>query len=136
MELSVGSYYSVSVVRLINSGAIVELEDGSTQLIHISNISNKYVSNISDFVSVGNTYSALAINGKVKPIELSLAHLDLGPKPVRDNVRGDKRRPAVKHTTYKPSLDEMIAKSEGSYEDKFGKRRVSGGEGRRPRRRR
>lgn len=79
MDLVPGSNYDVKVFKIIKSGVLVQLKDESTELIHISNISSKFVGNIADFVTVGETYKARAQVGKIKDVELSLKHLDLGP---------------------------------------------------------
>lgn len=80
MNLAVGQSYKVKVVKFTQAGAIVELEDKSTQFIHISQISDKFVHSIGNFLTIGNTYDAVAIEGKARPVELSLRHLHLNPK--------------------------------------------------------
>ena len=66
MVLEKDKYYLVKVVKLIKSGAIVELDDGSTQLVHVSQIASKYVSDPSKFVEEGVFYSAKCVVGKSK----------------------------------------------------------------------
>lgn len=80
MELVLGNHYTVKVLRTIPAGAIVELDDQTTALIHISNISEKFVRDPINFVDVDGVYDAEAIEGKAHPIELSLKHLKLRPK--------------------------------------------------------
>lgn len=111
MELVVGDRYDITVVNIVKSGAIVELKDGSTELIHISNLSNKYVQDISEFVQIGDMYTAIAIPGRSRDIELSLK-TDVVENPVR-------QRQAPK-----PSLDEMISKANAAYEDKMFRRSI------------
>lgn len=127
MDLKVGQAYDVTVVKILGFGAIVALEDGSTELIHISNISDRYVVDVSDFVQVDHTYSALCVEGKVKPAELSLKHLSLkSNRPDSAECANPKsKRPAVhKSSKVAPkaatSLDDMIAASSREYEDKYG----------------
>lgn len=79
MNIEVDSIYPVTVTKIIKAGAVVQFEDGDTNLIHISNISDRFVSNVELFVQVGKTYDAMAIEGKVRPVELSLKHLRLQP---------------------------------------------------------
>lgn len=71
MKLSVGQTYEVEVVKVLSYGAIVKMEDGTTQLLHISNISTKFVRDVNDFVKVGEKIKVDCIAGKVKPEELS-----------------------------------------------------------------
>lgn len=80
MYFEVGKQYKVKVVKFVSSGIIVELQDKTTALIHISQISNEFVESAKDFVAVGTTYDATAITGKSKPVELTLRPLSLKKK--------------------------------------------------------
>lgn len=72
MKLTVGETYEVEVVKILKYGAIVKMSDGSTQLLHISNISEKFVRDVHDFVKEGEKIKVNCIEGKVKPEELSI----------------------------------------------------------------
>lgn len=81
MELTVGSNYGVTVKRILDKvGIIVEMEDKSTELIHISNIAPCYVADINHFVSVGDEYVARCEEGKDRPVQLTLKHLQLASR--------------------------------------------------------
>ena len=77
MSLELGRTYTVTAEKIISHGVIVRLEDGTTELIHVSNISSDFVKNIQDYVTVGDQYEACCIESQVKPAELSLKHLNL-----------------------------------------------------------
>ena len=79
MNLSEGQKYKAKVVRIIRKGAILQLEDNTTELVHLSNISNCFVSDVRQFLRPGDQVEALGIEGKARPVELSLRHLDLKP---------------------------------------------------------
>lgn len=81
MQLKVGETYEVEVVKVLSYGAIVKMEDGSTQLLHISNISEKFVRDVNDFVKVGEKIKVDCIEGKVKPEELSIKQYTKGFDP-------------------------------------------------------
>lgn len=122
MELEVGKNYNVKVVKIIKVGAIVELEDQSTELIHLSNISNQFVDDVSNFVIVGSTYIATCQKGKAKPIELTLRPLDL--KRLDSNTAEKSESLNItcgqdeEHEIEKPnSLDDMIANMNAVYQD-------------------
>ena len=72
MKLTVGETYEVEVIKILKYGAIVKMSDGSTQLLHISNISEKFVRDVNDFLKVGDRIKVDCIEGKVKPEELSI----------------------------------------------------------------
>lgn len=115
MVLEKDKYYLVKVVKLIKSGAIVELDDGSTELVHVSQIASKYVSDPSKFVEEGVFYSARCVEGKSKDdsgLCLSFKYLNMGPKFTVDN------KEPYKHVE-KTSLDDMIEKANRTYNDKF-----------------
>lgn len=129
MELKIGQSYDVNVVKILGFGAIVALDDGSTELIHISNISNEYIADISDFIDLDHTYSAMCIQGKTKPAELSLKHLSLVSK--RSDVKGARQERKNDNHKYSSgtrsqlrpthkSLDDMISHTNDVLEDKLG----------------
>ena len=80
MDIIVGDRYCVKVVAVKERFAVVEFEDHSTSIIHISKIANCFVKDINDFVAVGDELTAEAVESDEKPFELSLKHLNLKPK--------------------------------------------------------
>ena len=118
MVLEKDNYYLVQVVKLIKSGAIVELDDGSTQLVHVSQIASKYVSDPSKFLEEGVYYSAKCIEGQSKDgsgLCLSFKYLNMGPKFLAET----KEQHVNTTDGRKPSLDEMIESANRTYNDKF-----------------
>lgn len=77
MELRLGAYYAVKIIKLTSSGAVVEMSDGTTEMIHISNISEDYVKRCSDYVTVGDILIANCVKGNSRPLQLSLKLLNL-----------------------------------------------------------
>ena len=55
MSIEVGAKVSGKVSGITNFGAFVDLADHQTGLVHISQISNNYVKDIHDVLSVGDT---------------------------------------------------------------------------------
>ena len=80
MDIIVGDRYHVKVVAVKERFVVVEFEDSSTSIIHISKIANCFVKDINDFVAVGDELIAEAVESDEKPFELSLKHLNLKPK--------------------------------------------------------
>lgn len=54
-EVEVGKIYTGTVKRIEKFGAFVEIIKGTDGLVHVSELSNGYVKNVSDEVSVGDT---------------------------------------------------------------------------------
>lgn len=117
MELQLGQKYQVRVIKIMPRFVIVELEDKSTQIIHVSKIANCFVKEISDFVSVDTMYEAEAVEGTTHPIELSLKHLDL--KSTIPAVKKEFKQHRHTNQNHSANLDDMIAKSNSDLNDKF-----------------
>lgn len=71
-----GSIVECSVVDIVNFGAFVKIKGSCSGLIHISQISEKFVRDINDFISVGDDIIAkvIAIDNRGR-IQLSLKGL-------------------------------------------------------------
>ena len=62
MAIEVGSVVEGKVTRITNFGAFVDLEDGKSGLVHISEVADEYVDKVSDFLSEGDTVQAKVVN--------------------------------------------------------------------------
>lgn len=54
MAVEIGKFYEGKVSGITKFGAFVELEDGTNGLVHISEVSNLFVSDINDILKVGD----------------------------------------------------------------------------------
>lgn len=77
MELNLGQTYKVEVIKIIQYGCVVRMEDGTTELVHLSQISNQFVKNVEEFVSIGGVLEAQGVSGLKTPVQLSFKHLNL-----------------------------------------------------------
>ncbi|MBQ2347208.1 MAG: S1 RNA-binding domain-containing protein [Clostridia bacterium] len=73
MQIEVGSILEGKVTGIVKFGAFVDLPEGKSGMVHISEISNTYVENVTDFLAEGQTVKVkvLAINENGK-ISLSI----------------------------------------------------------------
>ncbi|GEN44745.1 S1 domain-containing RNA-binding protein [Alkalibacillus haloalkaliphilus] len=62
MSVEVGSKVRGKVTRITNFGAFVELPEGSTGLVHISEVANKYVKDINEHLAVGDEVDVKVLN--------------------------------------------------------------------------
>lgn len=117
MELELGKKYNVKVIKLLDFGIVVKMLDEPeycTELIHVSQISDKFVKNIESFVSVGNEYEAEAVsgNGKGKDVQLSLKHLHIEPirvsKPVDVVEKSSNKTKNLENIKDKDEYDEKL----------------------------
>ena len=68
MELTVGAILEGKVKSLTKFGAFVSLPDGTTGLVHISEVAHVYVNDIHDHLHEGDDVKVMVIgleNGKV-----------------------------------------------------------------------
>ena len=82
-EAEVGKVYEGTVLRLLDFGAIVNILPGRDGLVHISQIANERVNNVSDYLKEGQAVRVKVLEtddrGKIK---LSIKALLEAPKPV------------------------------------------------------
>jgi S1 RNA binding domain protein len=62
MSIEVGSKLQGKVTGITKFGAFVELPDGSTGLVHISEVADNYVKDINDHLKVGDQVEVKVIN--------------------------------------------------------------------------
>lgn len=120
MEIQLNQKYTVKVIKIIKCGCIVELDDKSTQLIHLSQISNQFVRCPEEFVSVGDVFEALGVTGVKNPVELSLKHLGL-TSPYADMRKQRAKRNDSSHTTADNETNSLHTPHKSFDKSKFNK---------------
>lgn len=111
MSIEVGAKLQGKVSGITNFGAFIDLGNGKTGLVHISEVSNGYVKDIHDVLSVGDEVTVKVTSvGDDGKIGLSIRKAEDRPEPKkeyprrenRDNASRDNRdrgqRPAPKKT--------------------------------------
>ena len=128
MQIDIGSVYDGTVTGLTKFGAFVKLENGVSGMVHISEVSNEYVNDISEKLSEGDKVKVkvLEINEKGK-VSLSIKKAlpkeekpkpQKPSKPRRDNKdRGWKGAP--QESSAPMSFEDMMAKFKAQSEDKM-----------------
>ncbi len=118
MQIEVGSVVEGKVTGITKFGAFVDLPEGKSGMVHISEISNTYVENVSDFLTVGQEVKVKVINiNENGKIGLSIKKLtDSGEKPQGDRKpraggrdrkfqqRRDDRPPRSDRSSSQPSM--------------------------------
>lgn len=124
MELVLGNKYQVAVSHMVKSGAVVRLEDNTTELIHLSNISESYVHSADEYLRSGEAYEAECIMGRDNRLQLSLKHLKLTKRDEYKPIVQQPPRatqmytPPVRSKSQKLTLDEMISAANRIQQDK------------------
>lgn len=91
-SVQVGSIVDGKVVKIKPFGAIVSLGDGAQGLVHISQISEKYVQDINDIVGVGDvvTVKVLAVDEENHKITLSMKEAVAGGRGGNASAQSDR----------------------------------------------
>ncbi len=99
MQLEVGKIYEGKVTGITKFGAFVELERGTTGMVHISEIANTYVNEIKDHLTEGQTVKVKLLSlGEGGKISLSIKKALPAPekkqndrRPRDNHQRGERR---------------------------------------------
>lgn len=113
MQTQVGAVIEGKVTGITKFGAFVALEDGKSGLIHISEIADTYVSNIADFLAVGQTVKVRVVSiGEGGKINLSL-------KKAAENAHPAAKTPHARFAS--PAGEVAPASGDKAFEDKLKK---------------
>ncbi len=91
MQLEVGNIYEGKVTGITKFGAFVELEKGTTGMVHISEIANTYVSEIKDHIQEGQTVKVKVLSMGDGKISLSIKKAQPAPERKPFNRQGGDR---------------------------------------------
>lgn len=140
MQLEVGKIYEGKVKGITNYGAFVEVENGGTGMVHISEISNSYVNQIRDHLTENQVVKVKVL--EIKPegkVSLSIKKAEAPPPQAqrpRNNYNNNhnnnfsERKPRTPYTPPKkfssanppPNMwDSRSAQGEQSFEDMLSK---------------
>jgi len=128
MSIEVGSKLQGKVTGITHFGAFVELSEGKTGLVHISEVADSFVKDINDHLKVGDEVKVkvLNINEEEGKISLSIRATEEPPKQVKQPVQKPKAAPKQDQNsnagfnTLKDKLEDWIKQSK-EREDAFRK---------------
>ncbi len=130
MQLEIGSIYKGTVKRITNYGAFITIQpDPSSQntvtgMVHISEISNRFVQDIHEFVKEGQTVSVKVIGIQDNKISLSMKQAEQqqteqnsrpqqrAPRRERPNVWQPKSKPPASELSFEDMLSQFKQNSE------------------------
>jgi len=147
LQVDVGSIFEGKITGITKYGAFVQLPGGKTGMVHISEVSNEYVKEISDHLSDGDTVKvkvlAITDDGKVSlSIKRCLEPAADAPPPRRDSRPPQDRPRAPRAVGWQPkkqaptdglSFEDMMTRFKQSSNDRMSDLK-RGVEQRRPRR--
>ena len=148
MQLVVGDIVEGKVTGITNFGVFLEIGEGKTGMVHISEVAQTYVNQISDHVKVGDVVKAkvLTISDEGK-ISLSIKKAQ-EPKEDNGERAPRERKPRPSTASAKPdmsyvwtskksepsSFEDMMSKFKQTSDEKFSDLKRKNFETRRPRR--
>ncbi len=126
MPIETGSIVEGKVTGIANFGAFVELPEGAVGLVHISQISEKYVKDVNEVLKVGDAVKVevLGLNNKGK-YDLSIkqanktqfsSSMPLLMAP-RERGRGRSREPAHPPGSFEDKITQFLKQSEEKQTD-------------------
>lgn len=127
MQLDMDTVYEGTVTGLTNFGAFVKLDNGTTGMVHISEVAAEYVSNINDHLSEGDKVKVkvIEINEKGK-VSLSIKKAlpqpekpERKPRPQNKNTNKGWKGAPCEEQNAPMSFEDMMAKFKTQSEDKF-----------------
>lgn len=129
MQFEIGSVHEGTVTGLTKFGAFVKLEDGTTGMVHISEVASEYVSDISEHLSEGDKVKVkvIEINEKGK-LSLSIKKALPEPekprparaqKPQNRNTNRGWQGKAQEEQSAPMSFEDMMARFKAQSEDKM-----------------
>lgn len=115
MQLEIGKIYTGKVKGIAQYGAFIDIDGGGTGMVHISEISNTFVSEIREHLTEGQEV-------KVKVIGVNeQGKVSLSIKKAEDNgASAPEKKPFRKERRPKPNIYEpkkSVPQSEMSFED-------------------
>src|SRR5699024_3366640 len=106
MSIEVSSKLQGKDNGITNFGALVEIEKGTTGLVHISEVADSYVKDINEYITVGDEVTVKVINveddGKI-----GLSIKKAKDKPVRRS-----KKPAEKPENFESKMNQFLKDSE------------------------
>lgn len=97
MEWNVGDIVEGKITGISKFGAFVEMAPGAVGLVHISEISAEYVSDINEIHSVGDLVKAKIISTEKGKISLSIKQLNAPAKPKKEFKEKKQHTPRPKY---------------------------------------
>lgn len=141
MQLNVGDIVEGKITGITNFGVFMDLGNSQTGMVHISEVAQTYVNQISDFVKVGDVVKAkvLTISDEGK-ISLSIKKAqepikkERRPRQQRESSRPDASYVWTSKKSEPASFEEMMSKFKQASDEKFSDLKRKNFETRRPRR--
>ncbi|ERT56686.1 S1 RNA binding domain protein [Peptoniphilus koenoeneniae] len=112
MGLEIGSIVEGTVSSVMKFGAFVDIGQGQSGLVHISEVSDEYVKDIDKFLKKGDKVKAVVIDNQEGKIALSIKKLK--PKVVKPQEPEPEKK--YKDLSFEEKLSKFMKESNTKYE--------------------
>ncbi|MBO2536754.1 MULTISPECIES: S1 domain-containing RNA-binding protein [Rummeliibacillus] len=124
MSIEVGSKVQGKVTGITNFGAFVELPNGSTGLVHISEVADNYVKDINDHLKVGEMVEVKVMNveadGKIGlSIRKAKPQAERPERPQRSRHNNHRSNDRGEHRQTKENFEQKMARFLKDSEDRL-----------------
>ncbi|MBQ4120175.1 MAG: S1 RNA-binding domain-containing protein [Clostridia bacterium] len=126
MQLTVGEIIEGKITGITNFGVFVDIGEGKSGMVHISELSNTYVTDINEIFKVGDTVKTKILNiGEDGKIALSIKKAEEQPKKAsKERKTFTQPKPDGSYTwtprkTEPASFEEMMNRFKQSSDEKF-----------------
>ena len=120
MQPEVGAVLEGKISGVTKFGAFVNLPGGKSGLVHISEIANTFVSDVAQFVSVGQTVKVKVIGINGDKINLSIKRAEEAPEAPRKRAPAQQRPAAPRpQQTHQPTGQAAAPTEDQAFEDKL-----------------
>lgn len=109
MSIEVGSKVTGKVTGITNFGAFVDIGEGKTGLVHISEVSNEYVKDIHDVLKVGDEVTVKVMSNQDGKIGLSIRRAQEQAKPSHHDNDNHSRHNRNNRHQKKADFDTLLA---------------------------
>jgi S1 RNA binding domain protein len=134
MQVENGAILEGKVTGITKFGAFVDLGEGVTGMVHISEVAPTYVSDIKDHLKENDTVKVKVMNvGEDGKISLSIKKA-IEPQHKAPRERVQPRTDWIKERPQPTSFEDMMSRFKQSSDEKFSELKRKSGETKRPRR--
>ncbi len=121
MQPEVGAVLEGKVSGVTKFGAFVNLPGGKSGLVHISEIANTFVSDVAQFVSIGQTVKVKVIGINGDKINLSIKRAEEAPEAPRKRAPSQQRpaAPRPQQQSAQPMGQVAAPTEDQAFEDKL-----------------
>ena len=112
MSLEIGSIIKGTIKSIAPFGAFVQVDDKTSGLVHISEVSNEYIKDVNDHLKIGDEVSVKVVSFEKGKLNLSIKQAL--PRPVRTAFKQAPVAPSAP-----PTFEDMLSKFKKDSDEKF-----------------